>query len=916
MLRNLIGGVKATFRKDERSHELNEELRSFVEDSTSEKMRRGMTYDEAQRAARVEMGSMETVKHKVAAAGWESTAEGVWQDIRYSARMLAKSPGFTIVAILSLALGIGANTAIFTLINTLMLQTLPVHEPQQLVAFGAEIGGGTVDGIGPGPLDIFPYDFYQRLEKSQDMFQDITAYASFPTTVSVRTDSRATGQARQAISHLVSGNFFSVLGAAPFLGRPITPQDEDAPGRHPVAVVSYAYWQQTLAADPSVIGRTIAINGMPFTVIGVMPAKFYGVDLNEESPDMWLPLTMQKEAMLQPSLLDPHGLFWLHFMGRRKPGMNLSQAQAWVTSQLQRFMVNREGAQITASRRQEIQKIYVELQPGEHGISHLREQYSKPLAILMVVVILVLCIACANLANFLLSKAASREREISTRLALGSSRGRIVRQVLIEAMLLSISGGVLGLLFAFWGTRGLIHFVTAGSHHTALAASPDIRVLAFTFGVSLLTGLLFGIAPALRVSRVRVAPTLSANTRNAISSGGDSGRLLPKLLVIAQVALSIILLACAGLFLRTLKNLQNQDFGFNRSNLLLIRFNPKFAGYKPEQLNNLYERILDRLNALPGVRSATIAGAPPMSGGSWNSPIRVEGYTPQPNEDIGTLLNRVGPRYFETLGTPILRGRPIGPEDTSTSMKAVVVNQTLADHFFPKGDAIGHRFTVDDPSVKGSWQIVGIVRDSKYNNPREEPQRMAYLALMQLTDDDNYAYVLQVRTTGEPATVTSEVRQALPAIDPNLPILNVRTMSEQVDLRMGQETLVSQLSSFFSLLAVSLACIGLYGVMTYNVLCRTNEIGIRLALGAQTGRVLWMVLRESLLLLLIGVALGVPVTLAVSRAIQSQLFGLSSADPFTLMGTVFGIAIVTLLAAYFPAWRASKVDPMVALRYE
>jgi predicted permease len=913
---SIAGGVKALFRSDAKNREIEEELKGFLEASAEEKMRRGMTPEQAQRAARAEMGSAEMVRHKVRSSGWESTVEAIWQDVRYGVRMLKKSPGFALVAILSLALGIGGNTAIFTLVNNLMLQSLPVRNPQQLVAFGKEFGACQCDGIGPGPLDIFTYDFYQRIQK-QNFFQGITAFSSFSVPVSVRTNPSGSGQADRATSYLVAGNFFSVLGAEPMLGRAIAPSDADAAGRSPVAVISYRYWQQVLAADSAVIGRQIAINGTLFTVIGVMPPKFYGVALSTSTTDMWLPLTMQPQVMMQPSLLDPHGLFWLHMMARRNPGVSIAQAQAWVTSQLQQFMVDREGTKISADRRADIRKIYVELLSGGSGISDLRDIYGQPLAVLAAVVGLVLLIACANLANFLLAKAAARERELSTRLALGSSRGRIVRQILTEALLLSLTGGALGLLLAFLGTQALIHFLTAGAARTSLSALPDLHVLAFTLGVSMLTAVLFGLAPAVRVSRISVTPILKANARSAADSGGRASQIFPKALVVLQVTLSLILLAGAAMFVRTLRNLENTTFGFERRNVLLMQFNPKFAGYQPEQLNALYDRMLDRLNALPGVRSATISGAPPISGGSWNSPIYFDGYTPAPRENISTLLNRVAPKYFETLGIPLLQGRPIGAGDTATSLKVAVVNQATADHFYPHGDAIGHRFTVADPATKGAtFEIVGVVKGSKYNSPREDPQRMIYLPVEQLTGDDAYAYCLQLLTVGDPDKIAGAVRAALAGIDPSLPIIDVKTISEVVDQRMGNERLISQLAGFFSLLALLLACIGLYGVMSYSVVRRTNEIGIRLALGAQTTRVLWMILRESLLMLAIGLAVGLPATIAAMHLVQSSLYGLRASDPLTLAEAGVAIVFVTMIASYFPARRAMKVDPMVALRYE
>ena len=690
-----------------------------------------------------------------------------------------------------------------------------------------------------------------------------------------------------------------MLGAEPILGRTIGPADTDAAGRSPVAVISYRYWQQELAADPAVIGRTIAINGTLFTVIGVMPSSFYGVDLNSTSPDMWLPITMQAEVMQQPLMLDGSNLYWIHMMARRKSDVSVASAQAWVSAQLQQSTGRARGRPGNRGAPQGDCAILRRIIAGRGRYLGASRSICRTADVLMGIVAIVLLIACANLANFLLAKAAAREREFSTRLALGSSRARIVRQVLTETLLLAFIGGALGLVLAFAGTRVLIKFIVGPSSHTALAATPDLRVLAFTSAICVLTGLLFGLAPALRVSRTDVTGALNANSRTAAGAGGRSGRLMPNLLVTGQVMLSLVLLGVAGLFLRTLHNLHSQDLGFNRTNLLLVTTSPKFAGYKPEQLNALYDRILGRIDALPGVRSAALSGGPPMFHGNWGSPITIVGRPVKENEDVSTLLNRVSPGYFETLGIPLLRGRTIGPQDTATSTKAVVVNQTLADKYFPHGDAIGHSFTVADPSVKGTWQIVGVVRDATYNHAGEEHDAMAYLAVMQLTEDDQYAFFLQVQTAGDPSAVAGEVRAALAEIDPNLPILDVQPISEFLDSLIDQQRLVSQLSGFFSVLALSLCAIGLYGVMTYSVVRRTNEIGVRIALGAGTGEVLWLVLRQSLILLGIGVVLGVPATLGASRAIQAGLFGLSPWDPSTLIGAVTVIAAVTLDCCVF-----------------
>jgi predicted permease len=910
-LRSFLTGLGSLFHKERRSQEMDEELRSYLAAAVEEKMRSGISYPEALRAAKVEMGSMEAVKQEIRSSGWESTVDSLCSDFRFSLRMLAKSPGFTAVAILSLALGVGANTAIFTLINDLMIKQLPVRQPDQLVSFGEPSGSGIAGTLSVGTGGLFSYDFFRKIRKQQQFFQDICASASFSIPAGVRLRESSAGPAGVAFFQMVSGNYFSVLGIEPVLGRPILPSDEDTPGRNPVAVLSYHYWQTTLASDPSVVGKSITVDKLPFTVIGVAPRRFFGVKVEAPPPDLWLPLTMQKELMQSSSLLDVRDMYWLHLMGRQNAGMHMDQAQQWFSAQLWRYMRDLEGPHLTPAHIRQIREI--KLMPGARGGSDLRGQYKEALQILMGVVVLVLLIACANLANFLLAKAVSREREISTRLALGSTRARIIGQMLVETLLLSFCGGALGLLLAFWGTRALISFVVGEGTYTVFDPMPDMHVLAFTFGICLLTGVLFGIAPAVRVSRTSVAPALKANARTAANGGA---RLIPKLLVAVQVTLSLMLLVGAGLFLRTLRNLENQDLGFESRNLLLVLFIPEAAGYQPPQLSSLYDKILDRVNALPGVRSASLSSVPVINGGQWGSPISIPGHAAKQGETLDTEGNYVSARYFATVGIPVLLGRPIGPQDTVTSSKAVVVNQTFANDYFPHGDAIGRSFTIWDPRVPGMWEIVGVVRDAKYSSPREAPQRMIYLPLVQVTGLHMYAHSLQLQTVGDPAHVSEEVRRALAQVDPNLAILKMETISQHTNRLMDQEQLISQLCTWFALLALILTSVGLYGVMTYNVARRTNEIGIRMALGAQNRQVLWMVLKESLFLLGVGIILGVPATIAATRLVGAQLFGLSSSDPLTFVAAILAISTVALLAAYFPARRATRVDPMVALRDE
>ncbi len=920
MLSNIAEGIRSLFHRARIEREMDDELSWFAEASMADKVRNGMPADQAARAVRVEMGSSNAIKHNIRSATWESRVEMLLRDLKYSVRGLWRSPGFTLIAILSLGLGIGANTAIFTLIKQVLLQNLPVRDPQQLVTFGRSISGGILGGVDLGTADLFTYDFSRQLESNPGPFQGVAAYSSMSPTVSVRI-SNAAG-ALQVPANLVSGNFFSVLGAEPLIGRTIAVSDADAPDRSAVAVISYHLWQQSFSSDPAIVGKSVTINATQFTVVGVMPAAFHGMEQELESAQLWVPITMIREILLQPGFLEPRSLFFLHMFARRTNQSPLAADQAWLDRQIRDYVRAGEGRTVTAARQQEIERLTVQLVSGAHGVSRLRTQYGDSLTILMALVAVVLVIACANLANFLLARAIARQRDVATRLALGSSHGRIIWQSMLEAMLLSLTGGLLGLGLAFAVTRSLISFVARGATYVPLDASPDSATLLFTLGVSIVAGLLFSLAPALHMARASAMPTMNATTRNAAGSGGRSGRWWPKALVTAQIMFCLLLLVVAGLFLRTLRNLQSQDFGFERTHLLIAEFAPDIAGYKPEQIPALQQRVLQRLSAIPGVRSAALAGSPPISLGTWNSSIALSGYTPGPKEDMGSVLNRVSGQYFETAGIQIVAGRPITRADTATSMKVAVINETIAHKFFPNGDAVGHTLKIAIDTVEGPWLIIGVARDTKSGSPREEPYRMVYVPIAQIVGkhgegiQDGFANVILLRTVGDPASTIHDLRSALAGIDPNLPILRVRTIRDHMETFMSQETLVSRLTSIFALLAVLLAAVGLYGVMSFNVVRRSNEIGIRIALGATGGGVQWMVLRESLALLIAGLVLGIPIALVAARLIGTQLYRMNPFDPATFIAAAAGIAAVTVLSAWLPARRAAAVDPMVSLRCE
>jgi predicted permease len=899
--------LKRLFSRRRLYGDLSEEIREHLEEKIEELVAGGMSRKEAAGVARREFGNVTlTQENSREVWGWPFI-EDFFMDIRYGLRTLARNPGFTAVAVLTLALGIGANTAIFSLMNAILLRTLPVNNPSQLVLFGAGKWGGIMDEVPNRGWQLFSYPFYRQVQRDNSVFSDVTAISNMPNEVHGTIGEGSEAEAINA--RLVSGTYFSVLGVNPILGRTFTDEDDRTPGSSPVAVASYVWWKRRFGGDPAIIGKKMSIGSTVYTVIGVTPEEFFGTTVGE-SPDVWIPLSM--EELLPPGWKGLNDKLFqsLYILARRKPDASVEQAQTNANVLFKQAVRELIGSQPTKKQLDDIQHAFIELTPAARGLSRLRVEFSKPLRVLMAAVGLVLLIACANIANLLLARATNRQREIAVRMSIGAGRLRVIRQLLTESFLLAMLGAVLGIALATWTSKLLLVMVSASPQTLPVDVAPDSRVLVFTLLLSLATPLLFGMAPAWRAARIDFNSSLKQGRSTATVHSP-----LAKALIVSQVALSLVLLIGAGLFLRTLVNLTNVDMGFNKNSVLLFQIEPASVGYKEDaQLGRLYDQIEQHVSAVPGAHAASFSMFT-FNSSSWSEDAWAQEESPEAKNNREILYNKVGSGFFSTIGLPLLAGRTFGPPDTENSPKVAVINETMARLFFPNESPLGRRFRLGGPDAKPENDkiVIGVVKDAKYVTLKERPWPAAYLPYSQ---GAGYLWNFEVRFSGDAASTIAAVRQAIREIDPRLPVSSVGTLAEQVDRSVVEQRLTAQLSSFFSLVAVFLACIGIYGLMSYAVVHRTSEIGIRVALGAQQGQVLRLIMRQGLVLAIVGVAMGIALAFVLTRFLASLLFGVQPFDPVTFVCVAFLLTLIALAACYVPARRAMHVDPMVALRYE
>jgi predicted permease len=842
-------------------------------------------------------------------------------DVRYALRQMRLAPAFTLTAVLTLAIGIGATTAIFTLVHAIMLKSLPVADPERLYRIG-DTQDCCIEGWEDDDWSIFSYQLYQRLAAAAPEFEETTAFQGGMSSFGIRGVSRDQ-VARPLQAEFVTGNYFHVLGIGALSGR-VFSQADDTQSAPPTAVMSYRTWQQAYGADPTLIGSTFVIEGQPVTLIGIAPPGFFGETLRTHPPDFWLPLQQEFLYTGQNSLIKNNQSNWLYIIGRLRPSASVEGIPARLTPVLQRWLKNEDP--IPADFRPQIDPTiphkYIRLTPAGGGVARMKEDYGASLRILLAVCGTVLLIACANIANLLLARAAVRRLQTAMRIALGASRKRLIRQQLTEAVVLALVGGTLGIGVAYLSARLMLRLAFSDAPAITISITPSWPVFGFAFALSLLTGILFGVVPAWLASHSDPAEALHGANR----STRERSSLPQKAMVVGQAALSLVLLACAGLLASSLRNLERQDFGFAVNQRVSVAINPPSASYTPEQLDALYREIEDRLGQLPNIKSTSLALYSPMSGDNWGEMIAVEGKgDPKPSEENAASWDRVSRQYFSTIGENVVRGRDFDRSDTSASRPVAIINEAFAKRFFVNEDPIGRHFGLDMARFAGTYEIVGVVRDAKYTNPQQPANPMCFMPLEQTLHHDeplmqrleiksHFMNSIQLQVQGDTSNLEPQLRRALAEIDPTLTIVSVQSMQQQVRSNFDQQRVVAQLAGVFGAIALLLAGIGVYGLTAYTVARRTSEIGLRMALGANHLRIVVLVLRGAFLQLAIGLVIGIPVAIGVGRLMASQLFQVRSWDLPVLAISILSLGLCGMVASILPAARAASIDPVKALR--
>ena len=848
---------------------------------------------------------------------------GLLQDLSYGLRQLRKSPGFTTIAVLTLALGIGANTAIFTLVHAIVLKPLPVKDPGSLYRLGTKTADCCMSGGLQGEWDLFSTDLYRQFQRQTPEFEQLAAFEGRSTEMSVRRPGE-TGAPRALRGEFVTGNYFPMLGLQASAGRLLGPSD-DQENATPAAVMSYRTWQNYYASDPSIVGTTLTFGGNAFTVVGIAPPDFFGDRLTATPADFWMPLSTEPMVEAGVAVLKQPQMHWLYVMGRLKPGVSPAQVQAKVNLELQQWLSSPQGATtVGEDNRSKIAKQKTYMMPGGGGVNSMQNDAAPLLRLLSATAGLVLLIACANIANLLLARGAARKSQMAVRLALGARRWRLARQLVTESVLLAVLGGAAGLGVAFLATRSILAVAFRGAEYVPINPEPSGAVLLFSFLLSLVTGIVFGVAPAWITSHGDPMEALRGSARTAAQGASFS----QKLLVVCQAALSLVLVAGAILLAQSLRKLEQQHFGFQTDHRYVVHVGSAFQSFPAEKLPGTYHELQSRLSAIPGVITASYALYSPMGGDNWSGPVFLPGRTPNFGDhgDYSSWL-RVSPNYFETVGTRLLRGRTINEQDTATSTRVAVVNERFAKKFFPGEDPIGKHFGNQDTSHPSDWEIVGVVEDTKYQDAHGPAYVTYFLPYFQSaarnkTSDElvkaasNRMSTIELHVAGNPPNLESTVRSILAEMDPDATVLRMDTFDEEVRERLNLERLMSRLTLLFGLLALTLAAVGLYGVTAYTVERRTREIGVRVAVGANRGNVIAMVLRGAFRQVAIGLVIGIALALVAGRLISSQLFEVKGHDPLAIIGAAVLLAMFALVAGFVPARRAANIDPVSALRVE